>query len=260
MTAVLRDGALWHVDAEVALEVAAHEALIRQTYRDSVGVLTWCVGMTNATGHTVERYIGKPQTLQHCMNIYAWALENYADGVREAFKGLKITKGQFAAALSFHWNTGAIKRATWVQHFRAGNDAAARKAIMNWKTPPEIEDRRKKERALFFDGKWSNTGTMLEYTRVTAAMNPDWGSGKRINVAAELAKAFAGTIKPPVLDVAPKPDNKPIAPTLTPKPEPINVAPAPDPVPGNPVPDGQGGGQTLASLIAALFRAIFRRT
>src|SRR5690554_6331906 len=96
------------VDHEVALEVACHEALVRQTYKDSVGVLTWCVGMTNATGHTVERYIGKPASLQHCMNIYAWALDRYADGVRRAFKGTPLTKAQFAAALSFHWNTGAI--------------------------------------------------------------------------------------------------------------------------------------------------------
>jgi hypothetical protein len=27
--------------------------------------------LTNATGHKVERYIGKPASLQHCMNIYA---------------------------------------------------------------------------------------------------------------------------------------------------------------------------------------------
>lgn len=176
-----KEGALWHVDAEVALEVAAHEALIRQTYKDSVGVLTWCVGRTNATGHRVERYIGKPQPVQHCMNVYAWALENYADGVRVAFKGVAITKARFAAALSFHWNTGAIKTATWVKHFRAGNIAAACKAIMNWKTPPEIEGRRKKERALFFDGKWSNDGTMTEYTRLGAGRNAGPGAGRDRN-------------------------------------------------------------------------------
>ena len=51
------DRALPAVDFEVAIEVASHEAIIRQTYKDSVGVLTWDVGMTNATGHTVERYI-----------------------------------------------------------------------------------------------------------------------------------------------------------------------------------------------------------
>lgn len=260
----LKDGALWRVDAEVALEVAAHEALIRQTYKDSVGVLTWCVGMTNATGHRVERYIGKPQTVQHCMNLYAWALENYADGVRQAFKGLKISKGQFAAALSFHWNTGAIKTATWVKHFRAGEIAAARKAIMNWKKPTEIEGRRKKERALFFDGVWSNDGTMLEFTRVTSRMTPDWDSGKRINVATELRQAFARA-ETPVLDQAPQPDNKPLAPTLTPADVPL---PTPKPVP---VPDadrGSGGavepgaaagkGGLLAAFIRAIL-AFFRR-
>jgi lysozyme len=100
--------ALPAVDFDVAMEVASHEALIRQTYRDSVGKLTWCVGMTNATGHRVDRYIGKPASLQHCMNIYAWALTNYAAGVYRAFKGHQLTKAQFAAALSSHWNTGAI--------------------------------------------------------------------------------------------------------------------------------------------------------
>ena len=86
------------VDYEIAMEVASHEALIRQTYKDSVGVLTWCVGMTNATGHTVERYINNPASVQHCMNVYTWALENYAEGVRRAFDGHVLIKAQFAAA------------------------------------------------------------------------------------------------------------------------------------------------------------------
>lgn len=241
MNVVTKDGALWHVDAQVALEVAAHEALVRQTYVDSVGVKTWCVGMTNATGHTVERYIGKPQTVQHCMNIYAWALENYADGVRKAFKGVPISKAQFAAALSFHWNTGAIGRATWVSHFRKGDKAAARKAFMNWVTPKEITARRRKERDLFFDGSWSNDGTMTEFTRVTSRMTPDWSSAKRINVSKELAAAFGRPVKPPVIDQAPQPDAKPKAPTLTPKPTP------------KPAPAAPHGG-FWASIIAAILK------
>ena len=134
------------VDYETAMEVASHEALIRQTYKDSVGKLTWCVGMTNATGHTVERYIGKPQTVQHCMNVYAWALENYADGVRRAFAGHKLSKAQFAAALSFHWNTGAIETASWVKHWKAGRVSKAREAFMFFNKPKEIVGRRAKER------------------------------------------------------------------------------------------------------------------
>lgn len=209
------------VDYYVALEVASHEALIRQTYKDGVGVLTWDVGMTNATGHTVERYIGKPASLQHCMNLYVWALTNYAKGVNEAFEGHELTDYQFAAAMGFHWNTGAIKRAAWVKKFLAGDTAGARKAFMNYKRPPSIIPRRRKERDLFFDGKWSNNGTMTEYTRVTSSMSPVWSSAKSINVEKELRAAFQRA-NLPVIDVAAKPDNKPSAPTLSPTQKPAD--------------------------------------
>lgn len=215
------------VDYAVAMEVAAHEALVRQAYKDSEGVLTWCVGMTNATGHRVERYIGKPQTLQHCMNIYAWALTNYAEQVREVFKDRPLTQAQFAAAVSFHWNTGAIKRASWVKYWLRGDVDRAREAFMNWVTPSSIAARRGKERDLFFEGKWTNNGTMLEYTRVTSRMTPDWSSGKRINVEDELRLAFASTSQV-VVDQAPQPDAVPPAPTLTP-PTDDTVVTEPDP-------------------------------
>lgn len=204
------------VDYDVALEIASHEALIRQTYKDSVGVPTWCVGMTNATGHTVERYIGKPASLQHCMNLYAWALENYAEGVRRAFAGVTLTKAQFTAALSFHWNTGAIEKASWVKHFKAGDTTAAKKAFMNYVKPPEIKGRRQKERDLFFGGKWSNDGTMTEFTKLTAKMTPIWSSGKRIDVRNELRAAFAAPVSV-TIDQPSQPANKPLAPTLSPE-------------------------------------------
>jgi GH24 family phage-related lysozyme (muramidase) len=206
--------ALPAVDFDVAMEVASHEALIRQTHKDSVGKLTWCVGMTNATGHKVERYVGKPASLQHCMNIYAWALGNYAAGVHRAFKGHNITKAQFAAALSFHWNTGEIETAGWVKLWRAGDVAGAKKAIMHWVTPPEIAGRRKKERDLFFDGKWSNDGRMTEYTQLTAKMTPMWSSAVKVDVSVELRKAFAKPV-PVKLDVPMQPDAPVEVPTLS---------------------------------------------
>lgn len=204
------------VDFDVAMEVASHEALIRQAYRDSVGVLTWCVGMTNATGHRVERYIGNPASLAHCMRLYAWALTAYAEQVKRAFGKTKLTKAQFAAAVSFHWNTGAIARASWVKHFKAGNNAAARKAFMNWVTPKSITGRRKAERALFFDGVWSNDGTMPEYTRLTSRMTPVWSSRVQTDVSAELRAAFA-RVEKPEMDAKPQPAAKPAAPTLSPE-------------------------------------------
>jgi lysozyme len=203
------------VDVNVASEVIFHEALIRQTYRDSVGVLTWAVGMTSATGHSVSRYIGKPQTVDYCMRIFVWALKNYSAQVDKAFAGVSLTKAQYAAAVSFHWNTGAIGTATWVKHFKAGNMAAARKSFMAWNKPTEIIGRRKKECALFFDGVWANDGTCLEYTRVHAkTLTPIWGSAKRIDVRLSLHAAFA-TSSAPILDAEPRPDAPVLVPTLS---------------------------------------------
>lgn len=175
------------IDYQVALEVASHEAIVRQAYKDTKGIWTWSIGLTNASGHNVERYIGNPQTLQHCLAVYVWALEKYAKEVREAFTR-PLTQAQFAAALSFHYNTGAIKKATWVKSFNAGKIDAAKAEIMNYKKPPEIIPRRQKEQNLFFNGVWSNKGTILEY-QVNANNKPV--NPKAVNIEQELKAAFA---------------------------------------------------------------------
>lgn len=176
------------IDYEVALEVFTHEGLVRQAYKDSVGVWTWSVGLTNATGHDVERYIDNPVPIDRCLEVAIWALQRYADDVVEAFGDYPLTKAQFAAALSFHWNTGAIKRATWVKQVKAGNDKAARKSFMAWRKPAEIIGRRTKERDLFFDGKWSNDGKITEYTRLTSNHTPVWSSAQRVDIRDSLRK------------------------------------------------------------------------
>lgn len=177
------------IDLQTALEICCHEAVIRQSYKDSRGKWTWSVGITSASGHGVERYIGKPQPLKHCLEVYAWLLEKYAKDVRKAF-GRELKKHEFTAALSFHWNTGAILQAAWVKKYKAGDIAGARRSFMAWKSPSEIIPRRRAERDLFFDGKWSNDGTMTEYTRLTRRSTPDWKSARRITIGADLAAIF----------------------------------------------------------------------
>lgn len=181
------------ITVKVALEVAAHEAIIRQAYKDSVGVWTWSVGLTSATGHNVERYIDNPQTMRHCLEIWLWAMERYAKDVNEAFAGRELTEAQFAAALSFHWNTGAIKKASWVKSWKAGDVALAEKQFMLYRKPPEIIKRREKERDLFFKSRWSNDGRITEYTRLTARHTPVWISGERRDVTADIRDILGGS-------------------------------------------------------------------
>lgn len=184
------------ITARTALELASHEGLVRQAYKDSVGVWTWSIGITDASGHKVERYIGKPQPLEKCLDVYVWALEKYAKDVRKAFAGRELNEHQFAAALSFHYNTGAIGRATWVKKWLAGDTSGAKKDFMNWSKPKEIIPRRQKERDLFFDGKWSNNGTVTEYTRVFQNGNIDWKSAIRTDISEAMLKVFHSDSKP----------------------------------------------------------------
>ena len=181
----------------VAMEIAHHEALVRQAYKDSVGVWTWSVGLTAATGHDVKRYIGKPQSLAHCLGVYVWALDNYAEAVRAEFKGHDLTEEQFGGALSFQWNTGALRSASWPDLWKDGKVAEARASFLSWKKPAAIIPRRQAEAALFFDGVWSAKGFMPEYTRVTANSTPDWRSRVLIDVEDELRGLLRGPIPTP---------------------------------------------------------------
>lgn len=176
------------ITPRVALEIASHEALVRQAYKDSVGVWTWSVGLTAATGHDVTRYIGKPASLEQCLSVYVWALNNYAEAVRAEFAGHDLTEAQFAGALSFHWNTGAIRSASWPDLWKAGKAAEARASFMSWRKPPEILPRRTADAALFFDGTWSSNGKMPEYTRLTSRHRPVWSSCVMVDVADTLER------------------------------------------------------------------------
>lgn len=171
------------ITLNVALEIVGHEAIVQEAYLDSGNVWTWSVGITNASGHTVyPRYKDNPQPIEKCLEVYLWLLrERYAPAVLKAFAGHQLTEYQFAAALSFHYNTGAIGRADWVKLFLDGADAS-RERFMDWRRPPSIIPRREKERNLFFDGEWSNDGHATVFPVRKPGYHPDFSHPQRIDV------------------------------------------------------------------------------
>ena len=184
----------------IALELIAHEGLVTEAYKDSVGVWTWSVGITDASGHKVfPRYKDKPQPLEHCIGVYLWLLrEKYLPTVLTAFGPHDPTEAELGAALSFHWNTGAIGRANWINRFVAGDTAGARKAILDWARPASLLGRRKKEQALFFDGKWSQDGTTLVYRVAKPSYQPS--GGKRTDVGQLVEGLFTAVPGPATAD------------------------------------------------------------
>lgn len=169
------------------LELVSHEGIVPEAYKDSKGIWTWGIGVTNASGHRVSRYKDNPQPISRVIEIFKWLVENkYLPDVIEAFNR-PLTETQLAAALSFHYNTGAIGRASWVTSFNKGDLATARKQFMNWRSPSEIIPRREAERDLFFDGVWSNDGTATVYQKVNKpSYSPKWSSAKRVDISGEL--------------------------------------------------------------------------
>ena len=189
----------------IALEVVAHEGIVREAYRDSTGVWTWSVGVTNASGHAVyPRYKDQPQPLEHCIGVFKWLLETrYLPAVLKAFGDHDPSEAELGAALSFHWNTGAIGRATWMRLFVAGNVAGARAAIMDWAHPASLAARRSREQALFFDGTWSNDGMALVYGVSKPSYRP--AGAQRMSVGPVIEAVFAGGAQDAVAPVAPMP-------------------------------------------------------
>lgn len=170
------------------IELVSHEGIVREAYKDSKGIWTWGIGVTDASGHKVLRYKDNPQSIAKVVEIFKWLVETkYLPDVLKAFEGYELSEEQLAAAVSFHYNTGAIKKASWVKSFKAGNMARAKVQIMDWKKPVEIIPRRMKERDLFFDGKWSNKGLANVYTKVRKpSYVPVWSSLTKINIEEEL--------------------------------------------------------------------------
>lgn len=181
---------VYDLSVRVFTELLGHEAIIREMYKDSVGVETWSAGLTAKSGINVRQYKDNPASMQECINAVADRLRKvYIPRVEQAFKGEVLTEAQFAAALSFDYNTGAVTRADWVKDWLKGDVDKAYITIMNWRSPPEIIERRKKERELFFKGIWSNDGKTNVYEVNKPSYTPRWSSLKRVDVTGEIIKA-----------------------------------------------------------------------
>ncbi len=182
-----------NLTARAAIELADHEAIVLESYLDSVDVWTWGIGVTSNSGHDVMRYKDNPQSVEHALAVYIWLLRNrYIPDVLAAFKGRALTEAQFAAALSFHYNTGAIKRTDWVSMWLAGEGKKARGFLeTHYLNGGTLKERRMKEAALFFDGRWTSDGLINVLPVVKPSYKPSWRGVKLVDVRPLMDAALA---------------------------------------------------------------------
>lgn len=159
------------------IELMAHEGIVTSPYKDSVGVWTIGVGVTDAAGAAIKpsRFTGTI-TVKQAVEMFENVLCEYERGVNRAIK-VPLEQHEFDALVSFHYNTGGIARASATKHINAGNKAKGARALLAWKKPPEIIKRREAEVALFLHGKYGD-GKANVYP-ASKSGRVQWGKGKR---------------------------------------------------------------------------------
>ena len=123
-----------------------------EAYPDpATGGAPWTIGW-GATGAGIRA--GVVWTQAECDARLARDLGRYARDVAKAIGGAPTTQGQFDAMVSFHYNTGAIARASLTRHHVAGRIAEAADEFGKWvnaagKRLPGLVRRRAAEAALY---------------------------------------------------------------------------------------------------------------
>lgn len=137
-----------------------------RAYRDTAGVWTIFCGLTAASG-VVKPGPGMVITREEGERLMRAALPAYEQDVEIAMtktEGSKIVRpaqNEFDAGLSFHWNTGAIARASWVKVWKGARGETWRVSVIDslklWsksagKVLPSLTARREREAAMLLDG------------------------------------------------------------------------------------------------------------
>jgi lysozyme len=138
-------------------ELVGHEGIVLTRFRDSVGVWTIGIGHTKAAGPPDPKSFAGKLTIAESLDLFRKDVARYEDAVAAVLK-VAVSQAEFDALVSFHFNTGGIKRASLVKSINIGNKKRAAKEFMNWSKPPEIVTRRRKEQRLFESGSYSNGG------------------------------------------------------------------------------------------------------
>lgn len=181
------------------------EAIVTRRYKDSVGVWTYGLGHTAAAGRPDPEGVMTDQPLADILALARADLRKYEADVNSAVK-VELSQPEFDALVSFHFNTGKIKRATLTKKLNAGDRAGAAAAFMAYKKPASIIERRKREQHLFATGEYANTAMTAMVYPATDDGHVQWRLGRKMRIAdivAPMPTAAPLSVAPPVVDRAP---------------------------------------------------------
>lgn len=186
----------------------AHEAIYLYGYPDpgtNGKPYTIGAGHTDAAGPPTVR-LGDKITLQRAFEIYAADMVKYENGVRQAIR-VELEQHEFDAAVSFHFNTGAIRTGSIDEKLNRGDRAGAMATWLQYnkaggRVMRGLVTRRQEEVALFRTGTYPSRQILLRETPTSTPrrLHPDnipWRDGA-VPVKIELQRPLPPTpVQPP---------------------------------------------------------------
>ena len=178
------------MSAQGVASLEHHEGVVLRAYRDAVGVWTIGAGLTAASG-VVKPKAGMVIRKDEATRLLQEALRrNYEPAVKSAMPGAK--QHEFDAGVSFHFNTGAIARATWVKRWRAKAAASViRAGLLAWnkgggRVLPGLTRRREDEARILLEKKYPVAAPQSKPTAGRATWALEMSLTERARVGAEL--------------------------------------------------------------------------
>ncbi|WP_158971967.1 lysozyme [Chachezhania sediminis] len=144
--------------AEGVAFIERHEGVVLTAYRDPVGIWTIGSGLTAASG-VVTPKAGMKISKAEAAGLLSRALAvNYAPAVAGVMPGAR--QHEFDGGVSFHFNTGAIGRASWVRAWIERDWSEVGRRIKLWnkgggKVLPGLQRRREEEFLLIQFGSYA---------------------------------------------------------------------------------------------------------
>lgn len=117
-------------DAGIAL-VKHFESLFLKAYQDQVGVWTIGWGHTGLQHRDGTVYPGRTITEVEAGALLAYDMHQFEERV-SAFVKVGISDNQFAALVSFDFNTGGLGKSTLLRALNAGDTAEAGRQFLRW--------------------------------------------------------------------------------------------------------------------------------
>ena len=175
------------------VEIAGHEGIVPMPYLDSVGVWTVGIGHAEVSGRPpnprhMARGVALPMT--EIFELFEADIAAFARDVDSAVD-VPVVQHEFDALVSFHYNTGGIRRASLTRRLNAYDRRGAADAFMMWRRPPEIMNRRHKEQTLFHTGSYTSGGLATVF-KADNRGRVLWHTAQRVNVARMLGQDQTG--------------------------------------------------------------------